>query len=89
MDKPIRFTHHARQKLVDLAELGFAVTETHVIRAVRDPDHLVTDTDPPVAQKAISNQHVIRVVFVEDEHEIRIVTSCPARRGHYEPDDAV
>jgi hypothetical protein len=89
MDKPIRFTNHARQKFVDLANLGFVVTEAQVLDTVRDPSYVDTSVDPPIAQKPISDRHLIRVVFVEAEDEIRIVTFYPARRERYDPDDAL
>ncbi|MEW6581039.1 MAG: DUF4258 domain-containing protein [Chloroflexota bacterium] len=85
MVKPIRFTRHARQKLTDLARLGFTVIPDQVIEAVRNPEYVDTNLDPPVAQRAISERHLIRVVFVEDENELRIVTFYPARRARYEP----
>lgn len=89
MDKPIRFTKHALQKFADLAELGFVVTQEQVLDVLNDPDHIVTTADPPIAQKPISERHVLRVVFVEATDEIRIVTFYPARKDRYEPDNEV
>ena len=89
MDKPIRFTKHAQQKFDDLTELGFIVTEEQVLDALYHPEYVDRDVDPPIAQKAISDRHLIRVVFVEDENEICIVTFYPARRDRYEPEDEV
>lgn len=89
MNKPVHFTRHARQKFDDLAELGFLVTEEQVLDALLAPDHTDTTVDPPIAQKAISDRHLIRVVFVEEEDEIRIVTFYPARRSRYESEDEV
>lgn len=89
MNKPIRFTKHARQKFIDLAEAGFIVVEAQVIDVVRNPDYITVDIDPPIAQKMISDRHLLPVVFVEDKAEIRIVTFYPARRERYEPDDEI
>jgi len=83
-DKPIRFTKHAQQKLNDLAEMGFSVTEQQVIDAVQSPEHVYTDADPPIAQKLISEHHLLRVVFVEESSEIVIITFYPARRDRHE-----
>ncbi|MCZ7540133.1 MAG: hypothetical protein M5U29_09500 [Anaerolineae bacterium] len=56
-----------------------------MLEALRNPERVDIALDPPVAQKAISDRHLIRVVFVEDEDEVRIVTFYPARRARYEP----
>jgi len=85
MVKPVRFTRHAQQKFTDLARLGFIITPEQVLEALRNPEHVDTDLDPPVAQRAISDRHLVRVVFVENENELRIVTFYPARRERYEP----
>lgn len=85
MVKPVRFTRHAQQKFTDLARAGFTVTEAQVLDAMNHPESVDRTVDPPVAQKAIGERHVLRVVFVEDEREIRIVTFYPARRRRYEP----
>jgi len=85
MAKPVRFTRHAQQKFADLARAGFTVTMAQVLDTVNDPESVDRIANPPVAPKAISDRHVLRVVFVEDESEIRIVTFYPARRSRYEP----
>jgi hypothetical protein len=74
MDKTFRFTAHVRQKSVDLAEVGFFVTEEQVLEAICNPEHVDRDVVPHIAQKAISERHLIREVFVEEADEIRIVT---------------
>ncbi|MBN1966113.1 MAG: DUF4258 domain-containing protein [Anaerolineae bacterium] len=83
--KPIRFTRHAEQKFEDLAQVGFVVTREQVLDTVLDPEYVYVEVDPPIAQKAISDRHWLRVVFVEAGDEIRIVTFYPARRTRYEP----
>ncbi len=89
MVKPVRFTRHAQQKFTDLVRLGFIITPEQVLEALRNPEQVDRDLDPPVAQKAINDRHLIRVIFVEDEDEVRIVTFYPARRARYEPKDAL
>ncbi len=85
MTKRIRFTRHARQKFTDLAELGFEIAEEQIIAALQAPDYVDHEADPPIAQKTISDRHVIRIVFVEENDAIRIVTFYPGRRSRYEP----
>jgi hypothetical protein len=84
-DTPIHFTKHARQKFVDLAEMGFVVTEQQVIDTVQTPEHIDRSADPPIAQKTVSENHVLRVVFAEDNSGITIITFYPARRSRYVP----
>lgn len=84
MSKPIRFTKHARQKFDDLAEIGFIVTEEQVIDVLQNPESIDQDVSPPIAQKALTKRHLLRVVFVEDEDEIRVITFYPGRRNRYE-----
>ena len=85
MIKLLRFTNHAEQKFTDLAEVGFSVTKEQVENTVRHPDHIDRTANPPIAQKAIDEDHVLRVVFVEEADEIRVVTFYPGRRTRYEP----
>lgn len=66
--------------------MGFPLTEEQVLDTLQNPEHIDSEADPPIAQKAISERHLIRVVFAEDEDEIRIVTFYPARKSRYEPD---
>ena len=89
MGKPIHFTKHARRKFEDLAKLGFIVGEEQVIDTVQNPEQIDRETSPPIAQKAIGERHVLRVVFVEEADEIRIVTFYPGRRTRYESEDAI
>jgi len=84
MSKPIRFTRHARQKLDDLAILGFVVSESQIVDALEAPDEIDRTIFPSIAQKAISERHVLRVVFAEEETEIRVITFYPGRRTRYE-----
>jgi hypothetical protein len=86
MDKPVRFTLHALQKFNDLAEMGFAVTEEQVIQTVHEPDVVDRSEHPPMAQRIISENHVLRVVFIEDSEGILVVTFYPGRRTRYAED---
>jgi hypothetical protein len=83
-EKPVRFTEHAEQKFDDLAELGFYVTSEQVVDVVLHPDDIDRNTYPPIAQKAVSQRHVLRVVYIEDSEGVLVVTFYPARRGRYE-----
>ena len=85
MTKPIRLTKHARQKLVDLAILGFVVSEAQIIDALENPDKVDQSVSPFIAQKSMGEKHVLRVVFAEEEVESRVITFYRGRRTRYEP----
>ncbi len=89
MSKRIRFTKHARRKFIDLNEIAFPVTEEQVIDTVLNPEYVDTSQNPPIAQKAISERYLLRVVFIEETDEIRVITFYPSRRSRYEPEDEV
>ena len=80
----IRFTKHARQKFAVLARHNFVVTEAEVIDVVTTPDKIETDRYPPIAQKAISERHVLRVVFRREGEDTVIITFYPGRKRQYE-----
>ena len=84
MDKLVRFTKHARKKFDDLKELGFTVSEQQVLETISNPEKVDRTVDPPIAQKSVSERHVLRVVFVEEDDEIRVVTFYPGRKDRYE-----
>lgn len=89
MSKPIRFTRHARQKFTDLAELGVVVSEAQVIEVVENPDQVDRDADPPIAQKSMSEHHVLRVVFAETADEFRVITFYPGKKDRYGSENAL
>jgi len=89
MSKAVRFTRHAEQKFGDLAEIGFIVTKEQVIDVVTNPEFLNQTVHPPIAQKPVSKNHLLRVVFVEDSDGILVITFYPARRDRYEIQDEV
>ncbi|MCS6909394.1 MAG: DUF4258 domain-containing protein [Anaerolineales bacterium] len=80
----VRFTQHARDKFALLARHGFLVTEEQVVATLVSPDKIDYDLTPPVAQKALTERHVLRVVFREEQGDLVVVTFYPGRRQRYE-----
>ena len=80
----IRFTKHAREKFTVLDRHGFKVTEQQVIDTVRAPDRIEPGLRWVIAQKRISESHVLRVVYSRQDDEIIIITFYPGRRSRYE-----
>lgn len=81
---PVRFTRHALEKLNLLARHGFDVSLEQIVNTVENPDLVVTDRDPCIAQKGIDEEHVLRVVFRNEGHDFVVITLYPGRRDRYE-----
>lgn len=82
--KPVRFTSHALVKLRLMRRLGFVVDEETVVAAVKKP----LAVHPGllrrlIAQTFLDEEHVLRVVYEEDE-ELTVVTLYTGRRRRYE-----
>jgi len=80
----IRFSRHAVEKLGLLNSHGVKVRRKLVELALAEPERVVRGLGGrSIAEKGIDEQHVLRVVFVEEESQIRVITMYPARRGRY------
>jgi len=81
----LRFTHHARDKFLILERHNFTVAEETVIEAVRHPEKVERSRNNRfVAERAIDEEHLIRVVYEFRGDEIAIITFYPARKRRYE-----
>ena len=80
----IRFTRHAREKFSILARHNFVITEADVIETLTTPDRIEGDRYPPTAQRAISDRHVLRVVYRTEGEDTIVITFYPGRRQRYE-----
>ncbi|MFN3981422.1 MAG: DUF4258 domain-containing protein [Caldilinea sp.] len=81
----IVYTHHAREKFDLLARYGFPIAEQQVEETIRTPALVIEQSgDRLIAQKAISEQYLLRVVYrIEGEAAI-VITLYPAHRRRYE-----
>ena len=80
----VRYTQHARLKFTVLAEHGFVVEEWRVTDTVLNPDNIIVQKDKFIAQKNLSANHVLRVVYrMEGENRI-VITFYPGRKSRYE-----
>lgn len=85
--KEIRFSDHAQLKMEVLASHALIIDPDFVIETVRSPDKLETgEEDKLIAQKRLSENLVLRVVYREFNAFILIVTLYPGRRSGYEED---
>lgn len=81
----VLFTEHAELKFRILEEHGFKITKRQIEDAIRSPENVTKGRKGRlIAQRAISESHLIRVVYQEDEGIIRVITFYPVRRRRYE-----
>ncbi len=79
------YTKHAEDKFEVLRRHGFAVTHTQVDETVFNPERVIPQPGGRfVAQRGISEQHVLRVVYREDGDTRVVITFYPGRRERYE-----
>lgn len=80
----VRFTRHAQAKFSILADHGFFVSEEQVRQTVLSPDRVEDWHAEQIAQKKMSDTHVLRVVYRVEDDDIVVITFYPGRRRRYE-----
>jgi Txe/YoeB family toxin of Txe-Axe toxin-antitoxin module len=83
--KKIGYGSHAEEKFEILRRHGFVVSKRQVRETLQRPEKTEEGfRGRNVAQRRISEKHVLRVVYEEGQREIRVVTCYPGRRSRYE-----
>lgn len=81
----IDYTHHARDKFETLRRYGFEVTPDQVEETVSNPEKVIPQSGGRfIAQKGITERHVLRVVYREEGKTRVVITFYPGRRKQYE-----
>ena len=81
----IRYTRHARYKFEILEQHGFPVTEQLVADTLATPDVVVEQSGGRyIAQKRITERHVLRVIYRWEGEDQVVITFYPGRRERYE-----
>ncbi len=81
----IEYTAHAQGKFEILKRHGFEVTPDQVEETVLSPDQVIPQPGGRfIAQKGITAQHVLRVVYREEGETRVVITFYPGRRERYE-----
>ena len=84
LDRPVRFTPHALEKLDLVADQGFDVDTGVVTEYVRNPPRIYFGSNNlPIVHVPLDAEHILRVVFT-DVAELVVVTVYPCRRDRYE-----
>ena len=87
METKIEFSEHSLVKIEILNFNGFNLSKEIVENIIRFPDRIEKGyKDRLIAQKIVSNTHVIRVVYESSPEMIRVITVYPGRRSRYEKD---
>jgi hypothetical protein len=82
--KKLVYGEHADAKFELLRKHGVEISRRQVNDAVRRPEKVEDGyKGRKVAQREISDTHVLRVVYEEGPHEVRIVTFYPGRKDRY------
>jgi len=81
----ITYTKHAMFKFEILAKHGFNVTKEQVEETIQQPDKLIVgETERLIAQKTINKTRLLRVIYIREDDEIKVITFYPTRRQRYE-----
>lgn len=81
----ILYTEHAEFKFRILKQHGFDITRVQIGDIIRSPQKLVPGRRGRlVAQKQVSETHVVRVVYEKHDDRVKVITFYPARRDRYE-----
>lgn len=81
----VTYTTHAKFKFELLKKYGFVLTEGDIEKAVKNPDKVEnTRKGRKIAQKSISEKHVVRVIYTERDNNIRVIIFYPGRKERYE-----
>lgn len=81
----IYFTRHAIDKFEVLKRHGVSVDRELVIGILQRPDEIDYSRLPLfIAQGALDDTHVLRVVFKQEGDDAIIITFYPARQNKYE-----
>ena len=81
----IDYTHHAIGKFDILNRHGFVITPDQVKETITNPDILLLQSGGRyIAQKGISEDHVLRVIYRKEGTRHIVITFYPGRRDRYE-----
>lgn len=80
----IVYTQHARAKFEILKRHGFMVTSDQVEATLNQPDDIIAQTSSMFIAQNITERHVLRVIYREEEDNRVVITFYPGRRDRYE-----
>lgn len=85
--KKIVFSLNSINKIQILSKHQIFVDENLITKIITKPDRIESGyKNRLVAQGVLDDEHVLRIVYEENEKEIKIITIYPGRRSRYEKD---
>ena len=79
------YTHHAMGKFEIFKRHGFEITSDQIEETVSNPDKVISQSNGRfIAQKRITKQHLLRVVYRKEGEKRVVITFYPGRRDRYE-----
>ena len=85
--KKIVFSLHSINKIQILSKHQIFADENRITKIITKPDRIESGyKNRLVAQGVLNDKHVSRIVYEENEKEIKIITFYPGRRSRYEKD---
>ena len=80
----VYFTRHAQNKFNILQKHNIYISERQVKNTVQNPDKIDYSRLPLlIAQSQIDTEHVLRVVYKEEDKDKKIITFYPGRTKQY------
>ena len=82
MAMKLRFTLHAEEKLLRLTKVG--ISRKKVMEILQSPERILAGHSGwEIAQGALTNDLMLRVVYEETEGGILVITMYPSERRRY------
>ena len=83
--KRVEYTRHAQDKFQILKRHGCEITPNQVEDAVLHPELVIPQSGEKfIAQKGLTERHVLRVVYREQGETRGVITFYPGLRSRYE-----
>ena len=81
----IRFTKHAIDKFDTLKKHGDLISQKKVIDTLLAPEATDSESRAPlfIAQSALDQTHVLRVIYRREGENIAVITIYPGRKTQY------
>ena len=81
----IDYTRHALEKFDIMDRHGFVIAQDQIEETIANPDKLILQSGGRyLAQKEISKDHVLRVIYRREGIKYIVITFYPGRRNRYE-----
>jgi len=81
----VLYTNHADFKFRVLKRHGFIITKEQIEDIIKEPEKVTLGRRGClIAHKPVSQTHLIRVIYKQQGHEIKVITFYPARKERYE-----